>query len=49
VTRTRFPDLSGELDSFSLYLVKNRQSLKEHDAIKVIKYIKSVYEGKTPA
>lgn len=49
VTRTKFPDLSGELDSFSLYLVKNRQSLKEHDAIKVIKYIKSAYEGKTPA
>ncbi|MDQ3837864.1 MAG: TfuA-like protein, partial [Thermoproteota archaeon] len=44
--RVKFPDLSAELDSFHLYLEKNRRSLKEHDAIQVIKYIKSVYEGR---
>jgi TfuA protein len=48
-TRVKFPDLSGELDSFYLYLEKNRRSLKERDAIEVIKYIKSACERGTPS
>jgi hypothetical protein len=43
-TRTKFPELSRELDSFSSYINHHRLSLKEIDAIKVIKYIKVVYE-----
>ena len=46
-TRVKYPDLSGELSSFSSYLEDHRQSLKEHDAVKIIKYIKEAYE-KTP-
>jgi hypothetical protein len=43
-TRTKFPELSRELESFSSYLNHHRLSLKEIDAIKVIKYIKVAYE-----
>jgi TfuA protein len=43
-TRTKFPELSRELDSFSSYINHHRLSLKEIDAIKVIKYIKVAYE-----
>jgi hypothetical protein len=43
-TRTRFPALSSELESFSLYIDDHRLSLKEHDAIKVVEYIKVAYE-----
>ena len=43
-TRTKFPELSMQLDSFSSYINHHRLSLKEIDAIKVIKYIKVAYE-----
>jgi TfuA protein len=43
-TRRKFPELSRELDSFSSYINQHRISLKEIDAIKVIKYIKVAYE-----
>ena len=43
-TRTKYPELSRELDSFSSYINHHRLSLKEIDAIKVIKYIKVAYE-----
>lgn len=43
-TRTKFSELSRELDSFSSYINHHRLSLKEIDAIKVIKYIKAAYE-----
>ena len=46
-TRVKYPDLSGELASFSSHLEHHRQSLKEHDAVKIIKYIKEAYE-RTP-
>jgi hypothetical protein len=42
--RSRFPELSKQLDSFSIYINENRLSLKEHDAIKVVEYIKEAYE-----
>jgi TfuA protein len=43
-TRLDFPELSTQLDSFSVYINENRLSLKEHDAIKVVEYIKDAYE-----
>jgi len=43
-SRTKFPELSRELHSFSSYINHHRLSLKEIDAIKVIKYIKVAYE-----
>lgn len=43
-TKVNFPDLSYELNSLSSYIEDNRASLKEHDAIKVVEYIKAAYE-----
>jgi TfuA protein len=43
-TRLDFPELSTQLDLFSAYINENRLSLKEHDAIKVVEYIKNAYE-----
>src|SRR5919108_1848184 len=43
-TRRKFPESSKELDSFSSYINQHRTSLKEIDAIRVIKYIKVAYE-----
>jgi TfuA protein len=43
-TKKRYAMLSYQLESFRSYISTNRQSLKEHDAIKLIKYIKMRYE-----
>ena len=44
-TKRRHPSLSNYLESFRSYIIKNRQSLKEHDAIKLVNYVKMKYEG----
>jgi hypothetical protein len=33
------------LESFRSYISKNRQSLKEQDAIKLVNFVKMKYEG----
>ncbi len=43
-TRIKFPELSGELNSFSMHMNNHRLSLKERDAIQVVGYIKAAYE-----
>ena len=35
-----YPELANHLESFRSYIYVNRQSLKERDAIKLIRYIK---------
>src|SRR5919202_5042909 len=37
-TEKQYPQISHDLDSFRTYIRENRQSLKERDAIKLIKY-----------
>ena len=44
-TKRRHPSLSNYLESFRSYISKNRQSLKEQDAIKLVNYVKMKYEG----
>lgn len=44
-TKRRHPSLSDYLESFRSYISKNRQSLKEQDAIKLVNYAKMKYEG----
>jgi hypothetical protein len=39
-TRKQYPALADRLEAFRSYISDNRQSLKERDAIKLIKYIK---------
>lgn len=43
-TKRRYPSLSDNLESFRAYISKNRQSLKEKDAIKLVNYVKMKYE-----
>ena len=42
-TKRRYPSLSYYLESFREYIGENRQSLKERDAIKLIKYAQMMY------
>jgi hypothetical protein len=44
-TKRIHPSLSDYLESFRSYISKNRQSLKEQDAIKLVNYVKMKYEG----
>jgi TfuA protein len=44
-TKRVHPSLSDYLESFRSYISKNRQSLKEQDAIKLVNYVKMKYEG----
>lgn len=44
-TKRRHPSLSDYLESFRSYISKNRQSLKEQDAIRLVNYAKMKYEG----
>jgi TfuA protein len=43
--RNRYPMLESEINSFGTYIRSNRKSLKEMDAIKLVKYLKERYES----
>lgn len=38
--RTRYPSLAEDIESFRNYVILNRRSLKELDAIRLVKYLK---------
>lgn len=44
-TERRYPSSLDYLEAFRSYISKNRQSLKEKDAIKLVNYVKMKYEG----
>lgn len=46
-TKRRYPSLSYYLESFREYIGGNRHSLKERDAIKLIKYAQMIYVNET--
>ena len=39
-TKSKYQALAGEMDSFQSYIASSRKSLKEIDAIKLVKYLK---------
>jgi len=43
--RNRYPILESEINSFGSYIRSNRKSLKEMDAIRLVKYLKEHYES----
>jgi hypothetical protein len=45
--RSKYPMLESEINSFDSYIRSNRKSLKEMDAIKLVKYLKERYESTT--
>lgn len=44
LTQRQFPPIYNELESFRSYILKNRDSLKARDAIKLLKYLKTMSE-----
>jgi TfuA protein len=44
LTQQQFPLIHNELESFRSYILKNRDSLKARDAIKLLKYLKTMSE-----
>jgi hypothetical protein len=47
--RMRHPALAGEIDSFGSYIASSRKSLKEIDAIRLVKYLREQYESHATA
>jgi hypothetical protein len=45
--RGRYPQFSDEIDSFGDYIASNRKSLKEIDAMMLVKFLKERYESMT--
>ena len=45
--RSKYPMLESEINSFGSYIKSNRKSLKEMDAIRLVKYLKERYESTT--
>ena len=45
--RSKYPMLESEINSFGSYIRSNRKSLKEMDAIRLVKYLKERYESAT--
>lgn len=43
--KNKYPKLESEIDSFDRYIRSNRKSLKEMDAIRLVKYLKERYES----
>jgi TfuA protein len=43
--RSKYPTLGSEITSFDSYIISNRKSLKEMDAIRLVKYLKERYES----
>lgn len=44
LTQRQFPSIYNELESFRSYILNNRDSLKARDAIKLLKYLKTMSE-----
>jgi hypothetical protein len=44
LTQQQFPSIYDELEGFRSYILKNRDSLKARDAIKLLKYLKTMSE-----
>jgi TfuA protein len=45
--RSKYPTLGSEITSFGSYIISNRKSLKEMDAIRLVKYLKERHESTT--
>lgn len=44
LTQQKYPSIHDELEHFRRYILKNRDSLKARDAVKLLKYLKTVSE-----
>jgi hypothetical protein len=44
LTQKQYPSIHNELENFRTHILKNRDSLKSRDAIKLLKYLKTASE-----
>jgi hypothetical protein len=44
LTQQKYPSIHHELENFRSYILKNKDSLKARDAVKLLKYLKTVSE-----
>ncbi len=44
LTQQKYPSIHHELENFRSYILKNKDSLKARDAVKLLKYLKAVSE-----
>ncbi|HEX7275622.1 MAG TPA: TfuA-like protein [Nitrososphaeraceae archaeon] len=44
LTQQQYPSINNELENFRTHILKNRDSLKSRDAIKLLKYLKTASE-----
>lgn len=42
--KLRYPEIHSQLESFRDYVLNNKKSLKEMDAVRLLKYIKSIHK-----
>jgi TfuA protein len=40
----KYPEINSQVESFRSYILNNKKSLKERDAVRLLKHIKSMYE-----
>lgn len=42
--RLKYPEIDSQLESFRDYILNNKKSLKERDAVRLLKHIKNIYD-----
>jgi TfuA protein len=42
--KLKYPEINSQVESFRGYILNNKKSLKERDAVRLLKHIKSIYE-----
>ncbi len=43
-SKLKYPEINSQIESFRGYILNNKKSLKEIDAVRLLKHIKSIYE-----
>ena len=43
--KLKYPEINSQVESFRSYILNNKKSLKERDAVRLLKHIKSIYES----
>ena len=43
-SKLKYPEINSQIESFRGYILNNKKSLKERDAVRLLKHIKSIHE-----
>jgi hypothetical protein len=42
--KLKYPEIKSQIESFRIYILNNKKSLKEKDAVRLLKHIKNIHE-----